>query len=122
MRLDKWLWCARFFKTRAIATKNISLKRVEVNNSIAKPSKIIYCGDKIILKVSPYTFRFTILSIPQNRVSAKLLNNIYEEDESSIQERKIIAEQIKSNYINRNPLVKGRPTKKCRRDIEKKIY
>ena len=49
-------------------------------------------------------------------------DNIYEEDESSIQERKIIAEQIKSNYINRNPLVKGRPTKKFRRDIEKKIY
>jgi len=122
MRLDKWLWCARFFKTRAIATKNISLKRVEVNNSIAKPSKIINCGDKIILKVSPYTFKFTIISIPQNRVSAKLLNNIYEEDESSIQERKIIAEQIKSNYINRNPLVKGRPTKKFRRDIEKKVY
>ena len=122
MRLDKWLWCARFFKTRAIATKNISLKRVEVNNSIAKPSKIINCGDKITLKVSPYTFKFTIMSIPQNRVSAKLLNNIYSEDESSIQERKIIAEQIKSNYINRNPLVKGRPTKKFRRDIEKKVY
>ena len=122
MRLDKWLWCARFFKTRAIATKNISLKRVEVNNSIAKPSKIINCGDKIILKVSPYTFKFTIMSIPQNRVSAKLLNNIYEEDKSSIQERKIIAEQIKSNYINRNPLVKGRPTKKFRRDIDKKVY
>ena len=122
MRLDKWLWCARFFKTRAIATKNISLKRVEVNNSIAKPSKIINCGDKIVLKVPPYNFKFTIMSIPQNRVSAKLLNNIYKEDESSIQERKIIAEQIKSNYINRNPLVKGRPTKKFRRDIEKKIY
>ena len=122
MRLDKWLWCARFFKTRAIATKNISLKRVEVNKSIAKPSKIINCGDEIILKISPYTFKFTIISIPQNRVSAKLLTNIYEEDESSIQERKIITEQIKSNYINRNPLVKGRPTKKFRRDIEKKVY
>ena len=60
MRLDKWLWCARFFKTRAIATKNITLKRVEVNNSIAKPSKIINCGDKIILKIPPYIFKFTI--------------------------------------------------------------
>ena len=122
MRLDKWLWCARFFKTRANASKNITLKRVEVNNSIAKPSKIINCGDKIILKIPPYIFKFTIVSIPQNRVSAKLLSNIYNEDESSIQERKIIAEQIKSNYMNRNPLVKGRPTKKFRRDIEKKVY
>ena len=122
MRLDKWLWCARFFKTRAIATKNIALKRVEVNNSIAKSSKIINCGDKIILKIPPYIFKFTIISIPQNRVSAKLLSNIYNEDESSIQERKIIAEQLKSNYMNRNPLVKGRPTKKFRRDIEKKVY
>ena len=49
MRLDKWLWCARFFKTRAIAQKHY-FERVEVNNSIAKPSKIINCGDKIILK------------------------------------------------------------------------
>ena len=122
MRLDKWLWCARFFKTRAIASKTINMKRVEVNNSIAKPSKTIYIGDKIILKIPPYIFKFTIMSIPQNRVSAKLLGTIYQEDESSLQERKIIAEQIKSNHINRNPLIKGRPTKKFRRDIVKKVY
>ena len=48
MRLDKWLWCARFFKTRAIASKVINMKRAEVNNSIAKPSKTIYIGDKVI--------------------------------------------------------------------------
>ena len=88
MRLDKWLWCARFFKTRAIASKTINMKRVEVNNSIAKPSKTIYIGDKIILKIPPYIFKFTIMSIPQNRVSAKLLSTIYQEDESSLQERK----------------------------------
>ena len=122
MRLDKWLWCARFFKTRAIASKNINMKRVEVNNSIAKPSKTIYIGDKIILKIPPYSFRFTIMSIPQNRVSAKLLSTIYQEEESSLQERKIIAEQLKTNQINRNPLIKGRPTKKFRRDIVKKVY
>ena len=62
------------------------------------------------------------MSIPQNRVSAKLLSNIYMEDENSLQERKIVSEQIKSNNINRNPLVKGRPTKKFRRDIDKKVY
>ena len=122
MRLDKWLWCARFFKTRAIASKTINMKRVEVNNNVAKPSKTIYIGDKIILKIPPYIFKFTIMSIPQNRVSAKLLSTIYQEDESSLQERKIIAEQIKTNHINRNPLIKGRPTKKFRRDIVKKVY
>ena len=98
------------------------MKRVEVNRSIAKSSKTICCDDRVILKIPPYVFRLTVISIPQNRVSAKLLNTIYREDESSVQERKIIAEQIKSSYMNRNPLIKGRPTKKFRRDIEKKVF
>ena len=122
MSLDKWLWCARFFKTRAIASKIIGMKRVEVNSIIAKPSKTIYSGDIVNLKIPPYTFRFTIMSIPQNRVSAKLLGTIYQEDDSSLQQRKIVAKQIKTSHINRNPLIKGRPTKKFRRDIEKKVY
>lgn len=118
MRLDKWLWCARFFKTRAMAQKHIELGRVLVNGLKVKNSKIIQIGDTIDLTLNSLPYRIKVLRFNSMRRPASEAKLLYVEDESVATKRAKIkalnqASQITAAYPD------GRPTKRDRRALDK---
>ena len=117
-RIDKWLWAARFFKTRSQATEAVSGGKVEVNGDTAKPSKAIKVGDHIRLRLGPVEYRLTVTGIGERRGSAAVAQTLYEESPDSVTQRQRIAAERRSaaapSYEE-----KGRPSKKDRRDLER---
>ncbi|NIQ13138.1 MAG: RNA-binding protein [Candidatus Dadabacteria bacterium] len=118
MRLDKWLWCARFYKTRGLACHAIKSGKIIANNEKAKPAKLIHVGDKITIKRGPYQFDITILQLINARKSAKDAQLLYEESQESLLQREKIAQQLKAEATI-FPRTKGRPSKRDRRELIK---
>ena len=116
MRLDKWLWCSRFYKTRALAASAIKGNKVSVNNLATKSAKNIKIGDNIKISKSPYQYTITILKLTHNRLSASQAALLYEEDKESIQIREELEKQIKADSVS-FPKTRGRPSKRDRRNI-----
>ena len=116
MRLDKWLWCARFFKTRALAAAAIKGNKITVNDAKIKAAKTIYVNDAIQIKKPPYQYSITVLKLSQNRLSASQAALLYKEDENSIETRELLAKQIKAENAS-FPRTRGRPSKRDRRHI-----
>jgi ribosome-associated heat shock protein Hsp15 len=117
-RIDKWLWAARFFKTRSQATAAVSGGKVEVNGETAKASKVVKVGDRIRLRLGPTEYRVTVTGIGERRGSASVAQTLYEESPDSIADRqKIAAERRFSSAPSYEE--KGRPSKKDRRDLER---
>jgi len=116
MRIDKYLWCIRFYKTRSIATEAVKKGHITVNNQQAKPSREVYAMDKITVRKDQINYQLTVLDIPQNRVGAKLVD-IYRKDETPPEafEHLELLKLSKEHYRAKGT---GRPTKKDRRDIE----
>ena len=116
MRVDKFLWCTRYFKTRNIASEAIKKGHVTVNGQTAKPSREVYPTDKIVLRKDQINYQLSILDIPPNRVGAKLLD-IYRKD-TTPDEAFAHLELLKLNKEYYRAKGEGRPTKKDRRDID----
>ena len=116
MRLDKWLWCSRFYKTRALAASAIKGNKVNVNNLAIKAAKNIKIGDNIKISKSPYQYAITILKLAHNRLSASQAALLFEEDKESIQSREELEKQIKADSVS-FPRTRGRPSKRDRRNI-----
>lgn len=118
VRLDKWLWAARFFKTRAAASLAIGAGKVEVNGAKAKRSKILRLGDQIRVRKSPYEFRLTVRVLSEQRGRAAQAALLYEEDPAGKAARERLAHQLR---IAPGPTYegKGRPTKRDRRELER---
>ncbi|MEZ4854065.1 RNA-binding S4 domain-containing protein [Flavobacterium sp.] len=116
MRIDKYLWCIRLYKTRSIATEAVKKGHITVNNQQAKPSREVYAMDKITVRKDQINYQLTVLDIPQNRVGAKLVD-IYRKDETPPEafEHLELLKLSKEHYRAKGT---GRPTKKDRRDIE----
>lgn len=116
MRIDKYLWCIRYFKTRNIATTACKKGHVRVNNAIAKPSKEVYPLDNIELRKNQINYTLVVNDLPPNRVSAKLVD-IYRTDTTPKEQFKA-QELLKysKDYYRKKGI--GRPTKKDRRDID----
>lgn len=116
MRVDKYLWCMRYYKTRSIGTKACKKGQVKVNGAIAKPSREVYPLDKIELRKNQITYQLTVNDIPPNRVGAKLVD-IYRTDTTPKEafEAQELLKYSKDYYRKKGT---GRPTKKDRRDIE----
>ena len=117
-RLDKWLWAARFFKTRAIASGAIESGKVEVNGERPKRGKAVKVGDLIRLRLGPYEHHVVVRALSARRGPAAQAQLLYEETEASLQARTLLAERLKAAPP---PLFteKGRPTKKERRDLRR---
>ena len=118
MRLDTWLWAARFFKTRSLAQKQIELNRVSVNGAKAKTSKDITVGDVIDLTLNSLPYKLTVLALNEQRRPAPEARLLYQEDEATAQNReaqKLLdqASRITAAYPD------GRPTKRDRRQLDK---
>jgi ribosome-associated heat shock protein Hsp15 len=116
VRLDKWLWCVRIFKTRTIATDACNKGRVLVNNMPAKPSKELSGNEIITVRKPPVIYTFKIKSLVNNRLSAKLVPE-HIEDLTSVEELNKL--KINETFFIRRDRGTGRPTKKERRIIDK---
>lgn len=118
MRLDKWLWCARFYKTRAIAVEAIDKGHVKVNAANAKPAKEIQVGDTIHLQQAGISKTVKVNALTSTRGSAPLAQLFYTETPDSINLRNTYAEQRHLTPEPSSTLKAGRPTKKYRRDLQ----
>lgn len=118
VRLDKWLWAARIFKTRAIASQAIGAGQVEVNGAKAKRAKILHLGDQVRIRKSPFEFRLTVRALSEQRGRAAQAALLYEEDPAGKAVRERLAQQLR---IAPTPSYegKGRPTKRDRRELER---
>jgi ribosome-associated heat shock protein Hsp15 len=116
MRIDKFLWCVRYFKTRNLATTACKKGHVKVNGDAVKPSREVYPTDKVIVRKNQVNYQLTVNDIPPNRVGAKLVD-IYRTDTTPKTEFEV-QEQLKfaKDYYRKKGT--GRPTKKDRRDID----
>ncbi|MFT4241759.1 MAG: S4 domain-containing protein [Acidovorax sp.] len=119
MRLDKWLWCARFYKTRALATEEISKGRVTVNGQSAKPARDLRCGDTVALRQGPVARTVVVRGLSGARGPAPVAQQLYEETPDSIAAREKAAEQRRLAPEPAAALHQGRPTKRDRRDIDR---
>ena len=116
MRLDKWLWAARFFKTRTLAVEAVEGGRVSVNGDRAKPAKELRIGDTLSIRRPPFEHVVRVRELSDKRGSAAVAAALFEETEESRARRTVLAAEMKSLP---QPRFKGRPTKKTRRDYEK---
>ncbi|WP_133509821.1 RNA-binding S4 domain-containing protein [Flavobacterium chryseum] len=116
MRIDKYLWCVRYYKTRNMVTEACKKNHVTVNGQVAKPSKEVFPTDKITFRKDQITQIITVLDIPESRVGAKLVD-IYRKNETS-PEAYAHLELLKLSKEHYRKSGTGRPTKKDRRDID----
>jgi ribosome-associated heat shock protein Hsp15 len=116
-RIDKWLWAARFFKTRALAAAALECGKVQLNEARIKPAKAVAVGDRLDIHIGQYRYLVEVLALSNKRGSAPEAQKLYRETDESRQRREAIAEQLK---VQPQPFqLKGRPTKRDRRVIER---
>jgi len=116
MRVDKYLWCIRYFKTRSIATNACKKGHIRVNDKVVKPSREVYPTDTVSVRKNQINYQLIVLDIPENRLGAKLVD-IYRKDitEKEAFEQQELLKYAKDYYRKKGV---GRPTKKDRRDLE----
>lgn len=116
VRLDKWLWAARFYKTRALASEAIAGGKVQVNGDRAKRARPVQPGDEIRIRQGPYEHHVVVRALSSRRGPASAAAELYEETPASRAAREAMALQLKSLHAAFVP-DKGRPTKKDRREL-----
>lgn len=116
MRIDKYLWCIRFFKTRNIATEACKKGHIRINGVSVKPSKLVYNGDQVAIRKNQINYEIEVLDIPANRVGAKLVD-LYRKDTTPAEafEKLELLKYSKDYYRKKGT---GRPTKKDRRELD----
>ena len=116
IRIDKWLWNARFFKTRSLAAEAITGGKIDVNGARTKPSRIMHIGDQLSIRRGPYEWTVVVKGIAKLRGPASEAQLLYEETEESIRKREMASAQLK---LERPPEFHspGRPSKKDRRAV-----
>ena len=118
VRIDKWLWAARFYKTRTLATDDIHKGRVSVNGQEAKPAREIRPGDTIELRHSGVQRTLVVKGLSDKRGSAPVAQQLYEETPESLRLRALAAEQRRMGTEPALSLEHGRPNKPARRAVE----
>jgi ribosome-associated heat shock protein Hsp15 len=116
MRVDKYLWCIRYYKTRSLATEACKKGHVKINQSAVKPSKEVFSGEKMIVRKDQINYELIVLDVPANRVGAKLVD-LYRKDITPKEafENQEFLKYSKDYYRKKGT---GRPTKKDRREID----
>jgi len=117
IRLDKWLWAARFFKTRSLATDAIERGRVTVNGDRVKPARNVKVGDVLEIDNGSDQWEVDVMNLSDVRGPAPVARNLYEETEVSVARRAALAEQRRL-YREPSAQLKGRPTKRDRRHLD----
>ena len=116
MRVDKFLWCVRYYKTRSIATEACKQGKVRVNEALVKPSRDVYATDKITVRKNQINYELEVLDLPKSRVGDKLAN-LYIKDitpQEELEKRELL--KYSQDYYRKKGT--GRPTKKDRRELD----
>ena len=116
VRLDKWLWAARFFKTRQLAIDAINAGHIDLNGERAKPAKPVKAGDNVSLRKPPYVVHLVVQAVSEKRGPASAARQLYLENAESVLARERLAAELRDMPP---PIFKGRPTKRDRRVIER---
>ena len=119
VRLDKWLWAARFFKTRSLAADAIAAGKVQVGGDRAKPAKLLQVGDGVRIRLGPYEHSILVRALSERRGPASVAATLYEETPDSVAARARLAEQLRmapAAFVYED---KGRPTKRDRRELDR---
>jgi ribosome-associated heat shock protein Hsp15 len=118
VRVDKWLWAARFFKTRSAAQQAIDGGRIKMNGERVKPAKTLALGDRLSIHVGVYEWLVTVRGLSDKRGPATEARELYEEDAESAAKRAELVERRKA-YGHPGADREGRPTKRDRRQLER---
>jgi ribosome-associated heat shock protein Hsp15 len=118
VRVDKWLWAARFFKTRSAAQQAIDGGRIKLNGERVKPAKIVSIGDRLSIHIGMYEWLVTVRALSDKRGPATEARELYEEDAESAARRAELVEKRKA-YGHPGADREGRPTKRDRRQLER---
>lgn len=117
-RIDKWLWAARFYKTRSLAVEEITRGRVEVNGQEVKPAREVKAGDSVAFRQGVVKRTVVVKGLSNMRGPAPVAQQLYEETAESIAERERIATQRRLAPEPANTIEHGRPTKRGRRELD----
>jgi ribosome-associated heat shock protein Hsp15 len=120
VRIDKWLWAARFYKTRSLATNAVDGGKVQVNGERVKPARVLRAGDTLSVRNGHFTWEITVLALSERRGSAAEASKLYAESDQSRRQREEKSALLKIERQS-NPFPEGRPSKKARRQIIKFI-
>jgi len=115
LRIDKWLWAARFFKTRSLAADAVESGKVTMGEARIKPAKAVGIGDRLLIRLGQYHFEIEVLGLSNKRSAAPIAQKLYCESDASRARRAEIAANLK---MLPQATLKGRPTKRDRREIE----
>jgi ribosome-associated heat shock protein Hsp15 len=115
-RIDKWLWAARFFKTRTQATRACELNRVQCAHQPVKPSREVHIGDRLQIRTEGAEFEIDVLALSDLRGPASVAQTLYQETETSREVRKKLAEERKA-FMHFTPSPQTRPSKRDRRKL-----
>jgi ribosome-associated heat shock protein Hsp15 len=118
VRIDKWLWAARFFKTRSLATEAVDNGRVRLDGERIKPARAVRIDDKLTIDNGAETWEVLVLAISDQRGPAPVARTLYQETENSVVRRE---NDLQARKLYREPgsTIKGRPTKRDRRQLSK---
>ena len=117
VRIDKWLWAARFYKTRSLAKKMVEQGKVKIDGQKCKPSRNITVGNQLFIKKNDLIWIVNVLDLADKRGSATIARTLYEETEESIKQREATT-LLRKMEFHSAPKPEKRPTKKQRRDIK----
>lgn len=115
VRIDKWIWAMRLFKTRTIAAEACKKGRVMINDAVAKPSRTVKVGDMVSVRRPPVTYSFKVLALTENRLGAKLVPD-YMKDITPVDQLHLLDVVKISGFVDRRKGL-GRPTKREGRDL-----
>jgi len=121
VRADKWLWAARFYKTRSLATEAIAGGKVHMNGERVKPAKPLQVGDELRIRQGPYEFQVIVRELADRRGPTARAAALYEETAASRETRERMAHELKAMHslMHADPHQRGRPTKRDRRAMER---
>ena len=117
VRLDRWLWAARFYKTRSIAAEAAGGGKVQINGDRAKPAKPVKIGDRLVVRTGEYEWTVTVIALSERRGPAVEAQALYDESEQSRLAREAKAAQLKAERRAMPEFARGRPSKRDRRKI-----
>ena len=118
LRIDKWLWAARFYKTRTLASEEVVKGRIEVNGQEVKPAREVKAGDTVAVRQGPITRTVVVKGLSGTRGPASVAQQLYEETPESLKAREQAAEQRRLSPEPAHSNEQGRPTKRGRRELD----
>ena len=121
VRIDKWLWAARFYKTRSLATDAVDGGKIQIKGESVKPAKAVKIGDEVRIRTGPYEYVVVVQGLAERRGSPAVAQALYEERADSVAARERLREQLRLAPAAFTYEEKGRPTKKDRRELQRFI-